>query len=81
MQAIDGLTGQLASRGLPPGVAEDSALKLLDSTVVRQATMMAYNDVFWMMGVMFVFCFPFLLLLGGRIRHRAAAAASATQSR
>jgi hypothetical protein len=37
--------------------------------------MMAYNDVFWMMGVMFVFCFPFLLLLGGRIRHRAAAAA------
>jgi DHA2 family multidrug resistance protein len=75
VQAIDGLTGQLASRGLPPGVAEDSALKLLEGTVTRQTTRMAYNDVFWMMGVMFVFCFPFLLLLGGRIRRRAAAAA------
>ena len=43
--------------------------------MTRQATMMAYNDVFWMMGVMFVFCFPFLFLLGGRIQRRAAAAA------
>lgn len=75
MQAIDGLTGQLAGSGLPPGVAEDSALKLLEGTVTRQATMMAYNDVFWMMGMMFVFCFPFLLLLGGRIRRGTAAAA------
>jgi hypothetical protein len=32
--------------------------------VDRQATMMAYNDVFWMMGMMFVFSLPFLLLLG-----------------
>jgi hypothetical protein len=30
--------------------------------------MMAYNDVFWMMGMMFVVTFPFLLLLGGRRR-------------
>jgi DHA2 family multidrug resistance protein len=66
-QIVDGLTGQLASRGLPPGVAEDSVLKLLGGTVQRQATMMAYNDVFWMMGMCFVFCLPFLLLLG---RHR-----------
>jgi hypothetical protein len=43
--------------------------------VTRQATMMAYNDVFWIMGVMFVFCFPFLLLLGGRIRRQATATA------
>jgi len=65
----------MTGSGLPPGVAEDSALKLLEGTVTRQATMMAYNDVFWMMGVMFVFCFPLLLLLGGRTRRRAAAAA------
>jgi DHA2 family multidrug resistance protein len=49
-------------------VAEDSALKLLGGTVQRQATMMAYNDVFWMMGMCFVFCLPFLLLLGRRRR-------------
>jgi len=68
MQALDGITGRLASHGLPPGVAEQSALKLLDGEVARQATMMAYNDVFWMMGMMFVVTFPFLLLLGGRRR-------------
>jgi DHA2 family multidrug resistance protein len=65
-QIVDGLTGQLTSRGLSPGVAEDSVLKLLGGTVQRQATMMAYNDVFWMMGMCFVFCLPFLLFLGRR---------------
>ena len=39
-------------------------MQLLDNVVDRQATMMAYNDVFWMMGMMFVFGLPFLLLLG-----------------
>jgi DHA2 family multidrug resistance protein len=47
-------------------VAEDSALKLLAGAVHRQAMMLAYNDVFWMMGVCFVFCLPLLLLLGRR---------------
>jgi hypothetical protein len=68
MQVFDGLAGQLASRGLPPGIAEDSALKLLGGTVHRQATVMAYNDVCWMMGMCFVFCLPFLLMLGRRAR-------------
>jgi hypothetical protein len=30
--------------------------------------MMAYNDVFWMMGMCFVFCLPFLFFLGRRTR-------------
>jgi hypothetical protein len=34
--------------------------------VHRQAMMLAYNDVFWMMGVCFVLCLPLLLLLGRR---------------
>jgi DHA2 family multidrug resistance protein len=65
-QAIDGLTGRLASSGAPPGVAEDGALKLLAGAVHRQAMMLAYNDVFWMMGLCFVLCLPLLLLLGRR---------------
>jgi DHA2 family multidrug resistance protein len=69
-QALDGLTGRLAAGGgLPPGLAEDSALKLLDGTVNRHATMLAYNDIFWLMGMLFVFGVPFLLLLGGRGRR------------
>jgi DHA2 family multidrug resistance protein len=65
-QALDSLAGRLMSRGLPPGLAEESALKLLDGTVNRQATMMAYNDVFWMMGVLFLVGLPLLLFLRAR---------------
>jgi len=65
-QFLEGLTGRLASSGVPPGVAEDSALKLLAGAVRRQAMMLAYNDVFWMMGMCFVLCLPLLLLLGRR---------------
>jgi MFS transporter, DHA2 family, multidrug resistance protein len=70
-QALDGLTGRLASSGLAPGVVEGSALKLLSGTVNRHATMMAYNDVFWMMGVLFMVSLPFLFLLGGRQQRSA----------
>ena len=70
MQALDGIAGSLATQGLPPGVAEQGALKLLDGAVARQAAMMAFNDVFWMMGMMFVLTFPFLLFLGGRHRDQ-----------
>jgi DHA2 family multidrug resistance protein len=63
-QTIDGLTGRLAAdSGLAPGIAEDSALKLLDGTVNRHAAMMAYNDVFWLMGMLFIFTIPCLFLM------------------
>ncbi len=62
-QALDGLTGRLVSGGLPPGVAEDSAIKLLDGTVNRHAAMMAYNDVFWLMGMLFILTLPCLLFM------------------
>ena len=80
-QAVDNLTGRLASSGLPPGVAEDSALQLINGAVNRHATIMAYNDVFWMMGMLFVVSFPFLLLLRGRRLHAAAGCRHRRQQR
>jgi len=67
--ALEGLSGRLATSGLAPGVAEDSTLKLLSGTVNRHAAIMAYNDVFWMMGMLCVVGLPILFLMGGR-RHR-----------
>jgi MFS transporter, DHA2 family, multidrug resistance protein len=64
--ALDNLTARLAGAGLPPGTATDSALKMLGGMVNRPATMMAYNDVFWIMGMLFVVGLPFLMRLGGR---------------
>jgi len=64
LQALDGLTGRLAGgSGFPPGIAEDSAIKLLDNTVNRHATMMAFNDVFWLMGMLFILTIPCLLFM------------------
>ena len=63
-QTLDGLSARLVvSNGLPPGLAEDSAIKLIDGAVNRHATMMAYNDVFWLMGVLFILTIPRLLFL------------------
>jgi hypothetical protein len=39
---------------------------MLGGMVNRHATMMAYNDVFWMMGMLCVVGLPFLIMLGGR---------------
>ena len=44
--ALEGLNGRLATSGLPPGIAEESTIKLLSGTVNRHAAIMAYNDVF-----------------------------------
>ncbi len=63
-QALDGITGRLVTgSGLPPGVAEDSAIKFLDGTVSRHAAMMAYNDVFWLMGMLFLLAIPCLIFM------------------
>src|SRR5262249_296445 len=63
---LDGVTEGLAGRGLAPGLATDSALRLLDGTGSRPATMLAYHDVFWLLGMLFVLTVPLLLLLQGR---------------
>jgi DHA2 family multidrug resistance protein len=69
---LDDLSGSLAAgSGLAPGVAEESAVKLLDHTVNRHAAIMAYDDVFWMMGMLFLVSIPFLLLLGSGRQKKA----------
>jgi DHA2 family multidrug resistance protein len=80
-QTLDGLTGRLATAGgLPPGLAEESAIKLLDGTVNRHAMMMAYNDVFWLMGMLFILTIPCLIFMskgsGGAVQVRKQAAGS-----
>jgi DHA2 family multidrug resistance protein len=53
----------LSSRGVAATPARRSDLAMLNQIVNRQATMMAYNDSFWLMAVMLVAVLPFLFLL------------------
>jgi hypothetical protein len=62
-------------------MAEDSALKLLSGTVNRHATIMAYNDAFWMMGMLCVVGLPILFLMGGRTQRPVAAPAKPAMQR
>lgn len=81
MNAVEGMTGLLVSRGLSLGEASQSALKLLDGNVHRQATMIAYNDMFWMMGGLFVLGLPLLLFIGGRIQRRRGVQGMSTETK
>jgi DHA2 family multidrug resistance protein len=59
-------TTLLAHRGLSLHGAAHSALALINHLVNRQATMLAYNDTSWVMGVMFLASLPLVLWLPGR---------------
>ena len=59
----------LAQAGLNPAMLQHAKQMVLNLFVNRQATMMAYNDVSWILGLMFLATIPFALLLPGR-RHK-----------
>ncbi len=60
------VTGLLAHSGLDPSALQHTGQGLLNVLVHRQATMMAYNDVSWILGLLFVATIPFALLLPSR---------------
>lgn len=51
------------AHGLPPNLAEQFAYKALDGGVMKQAMVLSYMDVFWYIGVMFLLCVPFVMLV------------------
>jgi DHA2 family multidrug resistance protein len=55
--------------GLSPQALQHAGQALLNVLVNRQAAMMAYNDVSWILGLLFVATVPLALLLPGRQRY------------
>ena len=62
----DRLTERLVHAGGDPVAAPQRALALVNSEVNRQAAILAYNDLAWVFGVMFLGTLPFLFLLRRR---------------
>ena len=52
--------------GLNPAALHHAGQALLNLLVNRQATMMAYNDVSWILGLLFLATVPMALLLPSR---------------
>ncbi|HEX9869418.1 MAG TPA: DHA2 family efflux MFS transporter permease subunit [Candidatus Tectomicrobia bacterium] len=72
------LTDRLVQGGGDPVAAPQKALALVNAEVNRQAAMLAYNDLAWTFGVMFLATLPLLFLL--RRRQATPSAAPATRS-
>ena len=51
------------SKGMTPDIALQSAYKALDFSVTKQAMVLSYMDVFLYIGIMFLICVPFVLLI------------------
>jgi DHA2 family multidrug resistance protein len=64
---LRGLTGVFSNGGMGsgsgPGTASQHAYALLQSNVIRQSTMLAYIDNFWLLGVVIFCLIPFVFLI------------------
>lgn len=64
-QKIEGLKQSFIAKGMTPNAALDGAYKMMDYSVMKQASVLSYMDVFLYLGVMFLICVPFVLLVKG----------------
>jgi len=60
----------LASQGANASGADMEALKVLETTVTRQASMLAYNHVFFLIAVLLFLSLPLALLIRDKQRER-----------
>ncbi len=70
VQRIEGMKTSFIAKGMSPDVASQSAYKLLDFTVMKQASVLSYMDVFLYIGLMFLICIPFMLLVKGKKKQK-----------
>jgi DHA2 family multidrug resistance protein len=53
----------MLNKGADPVTAHHQALRLLDREVMRQATMLAYNHIFFLITGLFAISIPLIFLL------------------
>ena len=60
---VNGLQQVFLAKGKTPEVALQSAYKVLDMGVMKQAAVLSYMDVFLYIGLLFLICIPFVMLV------------------
>ncbi len=63
MQRVTGMQHAFMAKGMPANTALSSAYKSLDYAVTKQAAVMSYMDVFYYLGILFLICIPFVLMV------------------
>jgi DHA2 family multidrug resistance protein len=69
-QRLAALKQAAMARGVDAATADKTALASVYGIVRRQAAMLAYNRIFWVVGIAFLIIIPFLLLLKKPRKHK-----------
>jgi DHA2 family multidrug resistance protein len=75
-QRLAGLQHSFVAKGMTMDVAKQSGYQLLDYSVTKQAAVLSYMDVFLYLGLMFLICIPFVLLVRGNKKSKVSVAAA-----
>lgn len=62
-QNYQGMVANFMHHGMAPNQAQAAALQAIDGSISGQVAVLSYMDVFLYIGVMFLICVPFLLML------------------
>lgn len=65
-QRLEGLKMNFMSKGMTPDIALQSAYKALEGSIMKQASVLSYMDVFLYLGLLFLICIPFVLFVKER---------------
>jgi len=60
----------MASKGIPANIALKDAYQALDYSISKQASVLSYMDVFLYLGVLFLICVPFVLVVKGNKKSK-----------
>ncbi|KIC94096.1 DHA2 family efflux MFS transporter permease subunit [Flavihumibacter solisilvae] len=62
-QKLNGLISKFSMSGMPHDQAVGSANKMMELSVLKQASVLSYMDVFLYLGLLFLICVPFVLMI------------------
>jgi len=58
------------AKGIAPNIAQQDAYKALEGSVMKQAAVLSYMDVFYFIALMFLICIPFVLMVRGNRKRK-----------
>lgn len=66
---LESIKNAAIARGVDSATADKASLLTVYRIIMRQAGLLAYNHIFWIVGIVFLLIIPFLLLLKKPVHH------------
>jgi len=60
---MNGMKGMMMTQGADPATAQRMANGMVENIIRQQAAIMSFNDIFWLLALMFLAMLPFILLM------------------